>query len=69
MKYTVVIEKGPTSFGATVPDLPGCFAVGETREEVEHLIQEAIAEHLALLRAQGLQVPEPRSSTAEVEIK
>ena len=69
MKYTVVIEKGPTSFGATVPDLPGCFAVGETREDVERLIQEAIAEHVALLRAQGLQVPEPRSSTTEVEVK
>jgi len=66
MKYTVVIEKGPTSFGATVPDLPGCFAVGQTREEVERLIQGAIAEHVALLRAQG---PEPRSSTTEVEIK
>ena len=68
MKYAVVIERGPTTFGATVPDLPGCFAVGETREEVERLIQEAVAEHLALLRAQGLPIPEPRSSTTEVEI-
>ena len=69
MKYAVVIEKGPTSFGATVPDLPGCFAVGESREEVERLIQEAITDHVAFLRAQGHQIPEARSSTTEVEIE
>jgi predicted RNase H-like HicB family nuclease len=69
MKYAVVIEKGPTSFGATVPDLPGCFAIGESREEVERLIQEAITEHVALLRAQGQQIPEPRSSMTEIEIE
>jgi predicted RNase H-like HicB family nuclease len=68
MKYAVVIEKGPTSFGATVPDLPGCFAVAESREEVERLIQEAIEEHIALLRSQGHPVPEPSSSVAEVEV-
>ena len=38
MKYAVVIEKGPTSYGATVPDLPGCVAVAETLEEVESLM-------------------------------
>ena len=69
MKYAVVIERGPTSYGATVPDLPGCFAVAESREEVERLIQEAIEEHVAVLRAQGLTVPEPSSSVAEVEVK
>ena len=69
MKYAVVIEEGPTSFGASVPDLPGCIAVAETREEVERLIREAIAEHVALLRADGLPVPEPRSSMTEVEVE
>jgi len=46
MTYAVLIEQGPTSFGATVPDLPGCVAVADTREEAERLIQEAIALHL-----------------------
>ena len=68
MKYAVVIEKGPTSFGASVPDLPGCFAAAETREKVERLIQEAIAEHVALLRKRGLPVPDPRSSAIEVDV-
>lgn len=41
MKYAVIVEEGETSFGAHVPDLPGCVAVAETKEEVLELIQEA----------------------------
>ncbi len=41
-KYAVVIERGPTSFGAYVPELPSCIAVGKTKAEVEKLIAEAI---------------------------
>jgi predicted RNase H-like HicB family nuclease len=68
MKYAVVIERGPTSFGATVPDLPGCVAVGESREEVERLIEEGIALHLALLRERGETVPEPRTEVAVIDV-
>ena len=49
MKFTVIVEKGPTSYGAYVPDLPGCIAAGETREEVISLIKEAIADHVDLM--------------------
>jgi predicted RNase H-like HicB family nuclease len=42
MRCAVVIEKGPTSYGATVPDLPGCAAVGRTEQEVRRLIRQAI---------------------------
>lgn len=48
--YAVVIEKGETSFGAYVPDLPGCVAVAETETEARELIREAIALHLEALR-------------------
>ena len=65
MQYLVVIEQGPTSLGAYVPDLPGCVAVGATREEVAILIQEAIEFHIEGLKADGQPVPQP-SSTAEV---
>jgi predicted RNase H-like HicB family nuclease len=61
MRYLVVIERGETSYGAYVPDLPGCVAVGETAEEARHLIQEAIALHLEGLRADGQPIPEPTS--------
>lgn len=68
MKYAVVIEQGETSFGAYVPDLPGCVAVGETEEEVRRLIVEAIAFHLEGLREDGLEVPVPHSRVDYVDV-
>jgi predicted RNase H-like HicB family nuclease len=62
MKYLVVIEQGPTSFGAYVPDLPGCVAAGDTRDEVATLIQEAIELHIEDLKARGQPLPTPHSS-------
>jgi predicted RNase H-like HicB family nuclease len=67
-RYAVVIEQGPTSFGAYVPDLPGCVAVGETVEEVTELIREAIDFHLEGLRDAGQPIPEPTSRMAYVEV-
>ncbi|MEI7866892.1 MAG: type II toxin-antitoxin system HicB family antitoxin [Candidatus Methylumidiphilus sp.] len=61
MRYLVVIEEGSNSFGAYVPDLPGCVAVGESRMEVLQLIQEAIEFHLESIREDGLSVPLPHS--------
>jgi predicted RNase H-like HicB family nuclease/predicted RNA binding protein YcfA (HicA-like mRNA interferase family) len=68
MRYTVVIEKGPTSFGAYVPDLPGCFAAAETRDEVVSLIKEAIEFHVEALREEGMPVPDPHSTAESVEV-
>ena len=61
MRYAIVIERGDTSYGAYVPDLPGCVAAAETREEVVKLIHEAIEQHIQLLREEGIPVPEARS--------
>ena len=52
-RYAVIIEKGPTSYGAYVPDLPGCIAVGRTESEVRRLIREAIEAHVDGLRRAG----------------
>lgn len=68
MQYTVIIEQGPTSWGAYAPDLPGCGTAGETREEVSQLIREAIEFHLEGLREAGEPIPEPRSFGEVVEI-
>jgi predicted RNase H-like HicB family nuclease len=68
MQYLVIIEQGPTSFGAYVPDLPGCVAVGQTREEATNLIHEAIEFHVEGLKADGQQVPQPSSTSELVEI-
>ncbi len=68
MKYAVIIEKGPTSYGAYVPDLPGCVAAGDTREEVVRLIQEAIEFHINGLREDGQPVPSPSSSIEFIDV-
>ena len=68
MRYAIVIERGPTSYGAYVPDLPGCVAAAETREEALRLIREAIEYHIEEMQAEGLAVPEPSSSAEYVEI-
>lgn len=68
MRYLVVVEEGPTSFGAYVPDLPGCIAAGESREEVLSLIREAIEFHIEGLKEEGRALPQPHSSSALVEI-
>jgi predicted RNase H-like HicB family nuclease len=68
MRYMVVIERGETSWGAHVPDLPGCVAVGETRAEALKLIREAIELHIDGLRRDGLPVPAPSSEGEIIEI-
>ncbi len=68
MRYVVIVEQGENGVGAYVPDLPGCVAVGETREETLRLIREAIQLHLEGMREAGLPVPEPSSSSEYVEV-
>jgi predicted RNase H-like HicB family nuclease len=69
MKYAVIVEEGENSFGAYVPDLPGCVAVAETKEEVLELIQEAIEFHIEGLREDNHPIPEPSSSIEYVEVR
>ncbi len=69
MRYAIVIERGETSYGAYVPDLPGCIAAAETREEVVKLIHEAIGQHIQLLREEGIPVPEARSIAEYADVQ
>ncbi len=68
MTYTVIYEKGATSWGAYVPDLPGVISVGHSREEVERSIQEAIEFHIEGMRDEGLAIPPPSSFAGVVEV-
>ena len=68
MRYMVVLERGETSWGPHVPDLPGCIAVAETRAEVLRLVREAIDFHIEGLREDGLPVPKPSSESEFVEV-
>jgi len=68
MRYAVIIEEGETSYGAYVPDLPGCVAVAETKEVVMSLIRDAIEFHLDGIKQEGQAVPRPASSTEYIEV-
>lgn len=61
-EYLVVIEQEGDSFGAYVPDLPGCVAVGDNADEVEQLMKEAIPLHINSLREHGERIPEPKAT-------
>jgi predicted RNase H-like HicB family nuclease len=64
----VIIEKSENGFGAYVPDLPGCVALGETLLETEKLIKEAIEFHLEGIREDGQAVPAASTIAEYVEI-
>ena len=68
MEYLVVIEKDPKSYGAYVPDLPGCVAVGESRREVLKLIREAVSLHIEAMREAGEVVPAPTSKSELIKV-
>jgi predicted RNase H-like HicB family nuclease len=68
MKYLIVIERTRTGHSAYAPDVPGCIATGSTREEVEREMKNAIALDLDGLKAEGMAIPQPSSSSSCVEI-
>jgi predicted RNase H-like HicB family nuclease len=70
-QYAVIYERGTQAeenWGAYVPDLPGCISTGETFEEVQRNIREAIQLHVEGLKAEGLPVPEPTTQVDRVPI-
>jgi predicted RNase H-like HicB family nuclease len=67
MRYAVVFEKSEASFGAYVPDLPGCVAVGQSLAEAKSLISEAMKQHLDQLKTGGQKPPEPASVCAYID--
>jgi predicted RNase H-like HicB family nuclease len=67
-RYAIVIEDAGRNLAASVPDLPGCVATGDSQEEVERLIREAIQLHLEGLAEDGLPLPEPSTRVEYVEV-
>ena len=64
-KFLIIIESAGSNFSAYSPDLPGCIATGDTREETERNMLEAIQMHIEGLREDNLPIPKS-SSFAEV---
>mgnify|MGYP000871081037 CR=1 FL=1 len=67
-EYAVIYEKGPTSWGAHVPDLPICVAAGDTLEEVQKLIKEAIELYIETLKEEGKPIPEPVTDVGKIRV-
>lgn len=68
MRYAIVIEKAENNYSAYVPDLPGCVATGNTLEQVEIEIRQAIEFHIEGLREDGLLIPAPMSTVDYVNV-
>lgn len=68
MRYLVIVEPTGTGYSAYLPDVDGCVAAGETREEVEGLMKEAIALHAAALREGGEELPKPQSYSTYLDL-
>jgi predicted RNase H-like HicB family nuclease len=66
-RYAVVIEEAGRNYSAYVPDLPGCVATGDTIEEIEREIRDAIQFHIAGLKEDGIPVPIPTSRAEYVD--
>ncbi len=67
MRYAIVIEKADGNYSAYAPDLPGCVATGDTPQEAEDNMREAIRFHLEGLAEDGLPIPPAQSTLAYVE--
>lgn len=68
MKYLIILEPTDTGFSAYSPDIDGCIAAGDDREETLALMQEALAFHLEGLAREGESIPVPRSEAALLEV-
>jgi predicted RNase H-like HicB family nuclease len=66
-EYLIIYETDDDGgWSAWSPDVPGCYAAGPTRDEVERLMAEAIPAHIEVLRAEGQPVPEPHHAAGSV---
>ena len=68
MRYLIILEPTETGYSAYSPDLDGCVAAGDDKDETIALMQEAIAFHLEGMDAEGYPVPSARSEAAYIEV-
>ena len=69
MKFAIIIEKGPTNYGAYAPDIPGCIGLGPTPEAARQDLINGLAAHLRLMADDGDPMPTPASSVDHVDVE
>ena len=67
-RYPVIIEHTETGFSAYSPDVPGCAAVGDSKEETLRNFQDALSAHFEAMREVGEAIPQPNASVDYVEV-
>jgi predicted RNase H-like HicB family nuclease len=67
-RFLVIFEKGAENYGAYAPDLPGCVAVGDTLEETEKNMREAIEMHIQGMLEDSEPIPIPQSTAHYMDI-
>ena len=68
-RFLIVIEKTISNYSAYSPDLPGCVAVGKTKQETERNMYQAILFHLEGLREDRLPIPKSHSLTEYIAVQ
>ena len=62
LRFAVVYEQTPNNYAAYLPDLPGCISTGETWNDIQEMIREAITLYIEAALEDGEALPEPRMS-------
>lgn len=68
MKFLIILEKTSTGDSAYSPDLHGCTSAGDTAEQAEANMREAIESHVEEMRREGLNIPVPQSRASYIEV-
>lgn len=68
LAYLAIVEAGPDGYSAYVPDLPGCVAAADTRDEVIQLLREAIPLHLEAMQQNGDPIPSPTTTAVTIDV-
>jgi predicted RNase H-like HicB family nuclease len=67
-EYVVIYEWAGNNYSAYVPDLPGCIACGDTLDETQALIKEAIDLYIETLKEDGKPIPEPTTKANQISV-
>ncbi|MBZ0111962.1 MAG: type II toxin-antitoxin system HicB family antitoxin [Thermoanaerobaculia bacterium] len=68
-RFLVIVEAAGDNYSAYCPDLPGCIATGDTREEAEINMHEALEMHVEGLIEDGMPIPEPTAVAEYMAIR
>ncbi|MGH3264740.1 MAG: type II toxin-antitoxin system HicB family antitoxin [Trebonia sp.] len=65
--YLILVQRGPTNWGAWSPDLSECVAMSESKDATVSLMRNTITQHLADIASHGGRPPTPSGRGVYVE--